>query len=192
MCQAELIGIRYDRHPGSELVNGAIKKVNDESKQDTSALLRALLLQLPGQITGLDAELARLKETYHYCTPPVPILSEYLRQAVNRCRHIYLLLDALDESPAETSRADVLSIIGTIRRWQLPGLHLLVTSRNIVNIRESLNTEANDMVQSENNDVDQDILRYVSYQVEHDRQLKRWGSHRETIKQHLIQRANGV
>src|SRR4051794_27655196 len=90
------------------------------------------------------------------------------------------------------SRADVLSIIGTIRNWQLPGLHLLVTSRDIIDIREGLNAQAHNMVTLQNNEVDQDILRYVSYQAEHDRQLKRWGSDRETIKQHLAQRANGV
>ncbi|KAJ9662602.1 hypothetical protein H2198_001274 [Neophaeococcomyces mojaviensis] len=57
---------------------------NDESKQDASALLRALLLQFSGQISGLDVELTRLQETYQHGTPPVPILTEYLRQAVNR------------------------------------------------------------------------------------------------------------
>ncbi|KAF7512590.1 hypothetical protein GJ744_000851 [Endocarpon pusillum] len=165
---------------------------NDESKQDTSALLRALLLQLSGQITGLDTELTRLKETYYDSNPPVPILREYLRQAVNRCRHVYLLLDALDESPADTSRADVLLIIDTILGWQLSGLHLLVTSRDLLDIREGLNTETHNIVTLQNNDVDQDIVRYVSYQIEHDRQLKRWGPHCETIKQHLAQRANGV
>ena len=147
---------------------------NDESKQDTSALLRALLLQLSGQITGFNAKLARLKDTYHHGTPPVPILTEYLRQAVNECRHVYLLLDALDESSAKTSRADVLSIIDTMRGWELPGLHLLVTSRDILGIREGLNIEACNTVALKNPDIDKDILHYVSYQVEIDRQLKRW------------------
>ena len=164
----------------------------DESKQDTSALLRSLLLQLSGQVIGLDVDLTRLKETYNHSTPPVPILTEYLRQAVNRCCHLYLLLDALDESPAETARADVLSLIDTIRKWQLPGLHLLVTSRDVFDIREGLNLEAHNMVTLQNNDVDRDILRYVSHQVEHDRQLKRWGSHCEIIKQYLPQHANGM
>lgn len=70
---------------------------NGESRQDISALLRALLLQLSAQVTGFDADLTRLKETYHHSTPQVPMLTEHLRQAVNRCRHVYLLLDALDE-----------------------------------------------------------------------------------------------
>lgn len=165
---------------------------NDESKQDTFALLRALLLQLSGQVLGLDADLARLEETYNHSTPPVPVLTEFLRQAVSSCRHIYLLLDALDESPAETSRADVLSIINTIRNWQLPGLHLLVTSRDVFDIRESLNVETHNMVTLQNDNVNQDIMRYISHQVDHDQQLKRWGSHCDTIKQHLAQRANGV
>lgn len=164
---------------------------NDESKQDASALLRVLLFQLSGQVTGLNADLTRLKEMYNHSTPPIPILTEYLRQAANRCRHIYLLLDALDESPTDTARADVLSIINTIRGWHLPGLHLLVTSRDMLDIKEGLNAEDHDMVALQN-DINQDILRYVAYQIEHDRQLKRWGPDCETIKQHLAQRANGV
>jgi len=165
---------------------------NDKSKQDTSALLRSLLLQLSEQVVGLDADLAELKEAYKDNTPPVLVLVEYLRQALSRCCHAYLLLDALDESPAENSRADVLSLINTIRNWQLPGLHLLATSRDIFDIREGLSTKANNMVTLQNSEVEQDILRYVSYQVEHDRQLMRWGPHCKTIKQHLTQRANGV
>lgn len=34
---------------------------NDESKQDMSAALRALLLQLCGQVSGLEADLIHLK-----------------------------------------------------------------------------------------------------------------------------------
>lgn len=165
---------------------------SDESKQDTSALLRALLLQLSEQIAGVHTDLNILKDTYQHGTPPVPILAEYLRQAMRRCRHVYLLLDALDESPEDTSRADVLSLLNTIQGWQLPGLHLLVTSRDIPDIREGLNIEARNMIALQNNDVDQDIIRYVSYQLEHDRRLKRWGPHCEIIKQYLAQRANGV
>jgi len=165
---------------------------NDESKQDTSALLRALLLQLSGQVDGLEADLIELKEAYKDSYPPVPILTEYLRQAVSRCCHVYLLLDALDESPTENSRADVLSIIDTMRNWRLAGLHLLVTSRDTFDIREGLNTEAHNSVTLQNNEVDRDIMRYVSYCIEHDRQLKRWGHHCEAIKQYLAQHAKGV
>jgi hypothetical protein len=41
----------------------------------------ALLLQLCGQVAGLEAELSRLKESNNHGIPPVSVLLEYLRQA---------------------------------------------------------------------------------------------------------------
>lgn len=71
----------------------------------------------------------RLKVSYNHGTPPVPTL-EHLREAVARSRHVYILLDALDECPADDTRDDVLSAIQTMRQWSLLGLHLLATSQN--------------------------------------------------------------
>jgi hypothetical protein len=168
----------------------------DESKQDASAMLRALLLQLCGQVPGLEAELSRLKDSYNHGIPPTSVLLEYLRQAVVRCRHTYILLDALDESPIDISRAEVLWVIDTIRQWQLPGLHLLVTSRDVPDIRDHLQDPAlqqtAEHISLKNNGVQQDISRFVAFQVDHDRQLQRWGDHREKIKDYLAQHADGV
>ncbi|KAK5563056.1 hypothetical protein LTR43_011324, partial [Exophiala xenobiotica] len=168
----------------------------DESKQDASAMLRALLLQLCGQVAGLEAELSRLKESNNHGIPPVSVLLEYLRQAVVRARHTCILLDALDESPIDISRAEVLSVIDTIQQWQVPGLHLLVTSRDVPDIRDHLQIPASQQtaehISLKNDDVQQDISRFVAFQVDHDRQLQRWGDHREKIKDHLTQQAGGV
>lgn len=46
---------------------------------------------------------------------------EYLRQAVTRDRDVYILLNALNESPAVNARGDVLVMIQTMRQWSLPG-----------------------------------------------------------------------
>ena len=168
----------------------------DESKQDASAALRALLLQLCGQVPGLEADLTRLKDSYNHGTPPVLVLLEYLRRAVARCRHIYILLDALDESPVDISRAEVLLVIDTIRQWQLPGLHLLVTSRDVPDIRNHLQfptlKQGVEHISLKNDSIQQDISRFVAFQVDHDCQLQRWGDHREKIKSYLTQHAGGV
>lgn len=164
---------------------------NNESKQDASAALRALLLQLCGQISGLEAELLHSKSCSDG-TPTVPVLLEYLRHAITQCRHVYVLLDALDESPAGASRDGVLSIVESMRQWQLPGLHLLVTSRDVPDIRDQMLNQGAEHVSLKNDSVQQDISRYVSFQVDHDRQLQRWGDHRETIKNYLTQHAEGV
>jgi ankyrin repeat domain-containing protein 50 len=60
-----------------------------------------------------------------------------------------------------------------MRQWSLPGLHLLVTSRDVVDIGQALDVEAQNMVALKNDNVSQDILRYVSHQVDHDPQLGR-------------------
>jgi len=187
---------RYARSQTERAVAFFFFTFNDESKQDASAVLRALLLQLCGQVPDLETDLTRLKESYNHGTPPVPILLEHLRQAVSRCRHVYILLDALDESPADKSRAEVLLVIETIRQWQLSGLHLLVTSRDIPDIRDHLQsttfTHGEECIALKNDRIQQDISRYVSFQVDHDPRLQRWGDHREKIKSYLIQHAGGV
>lgn len=168
----------------------------DESKQSASAALRAFLLQLSGQVPGLEEELTHLKGSYNQGTPPVPTLLESLRQVVGRSRHVYLLLDALDESPIGSSRDEVLSVIRTIRQWQLPNVHLLVTSRNEPDIRNYLQSSDLELgkkhIALNNDSVHQDIARYVAFQVDHDPHLQRWGSHRERIKSYLTQHAKGV
>ncbi|RMZ88772.1 hypothetical protein DV736_g3997, partial [Chaetothyriales sp. CBS 134916] len=169
---------------------------NDHLKQDASAALRALLLQLCGQISGLESDLTRLKESYNHGTPPVKVLLEHLRQAVTQCRHVYILLDALDESPPDSSRDKVLSVIETLRQWQLPSLHLLVTSRDLPDIRDHLQLptlyQGAEHVMLNNDSVYQDISRFVSFKVDHDPQLQRWGQHREKIKSYLTQHAGGI
>ena len=42
-------------------------------------MLRALLLQLYGQVSGLEAELSRLKELYHHDILLVLVSLKYLR-----------------------------------------------------------------------------------------------------------------
>lgn len=164
----------------------------DDSKQDVSAFLRATLLQLCHQVAGVEKELTHLRESNPNGYPPDAILIEYVRQAITMSQHVYLLVDALDESPDDGRRADVLSVLQTMRKWALTSLHLLVTSRNIVDIRESLDAVGDNAIGLRNDSIDEDISQYVSYKVEHDPQLRRWGSHRETIKEHLSQKARGV
>ena len=145
---------------------------------------------------GLEADLNRLKISYDYGTPSVLVLVEYLRQAVTRCRHIYILLDILDESPLDILRAEVLLVIDTMRQWQLPSLHLLVTSRDVPDSRTLLQSPALkqgvEEIWLKNDSIQRDISRFVAFQVDHDRQLQRWGNHRNMIKSYLNQHAGGV
>lgn len=165
---------------------------NDSSKQDASGLLRALLLQLSGQIPGVDEDLARLKEICNHGTAPVQTLTAYLREAISRSSQVYILLDALDECPIDSTRSEVLSVIRTIRGWTLPGLHLLITSRVVPDIQHGLGDTSGKSVEMKNTGIDQDIRDYVSRQLECDLQLSRWGTRCGRIKDYLTQHAGGV
>lgn len=106
-------------------------KFNDKSQQDASAMIRALLLQLSAQCRGENpnSDLAQLYKSYKTGTPPAQILLEHLRRLIERFQNVYLLLDALDESPRDERRRDMLAVLETMRTWGLIGLHLLLTSR---------------------------------------------------------------
>lgn len=197
LCSTAILHtFRHQRSQAGSAVAFFFFSFNNPSTQHASAALPALLLQLSAQITGLDADLIRLKDSYKMGTPPVPILMEYLRQAVARSCDVYILLDALDECPVEDSRADVLAMIQTMRQWSLPGLHVLVTSRDVPDIRDHMQSQGHNQdkeyVALKNDNVQEDIQKYVSYQVDNDPQLQRWGDHRAKIKKHLSQHAGGV
>lgn len=165
---------------------------NDESKQNASAMLRALLLQLAGQVADMDVDLTRLRNWSNQGIPPATALLEHLRQAVTRTHHTYILLDGLDECPVGDKREQVLSTIQTMRKWSLPGFHLLVTSRDLVDIREALDAENRQRVALTNDNIGQDIVTYVSHEIANNPRLKRWAHHRSTIQKRLVQNANGV
>lgn len=71
-------------------------------------MLRALLLQLSSQLQDDHADLTRLHDSYKTGVSPSSILIDYLQRLIQRFHHVYILLNALDESPRNGPREDVL------------------------------------------------------------------------------------
>jgi hypothetical protein len=165
---------------------------NDESKQDESAMLRALLLQLSGQLSDSHTDLARLHHSYRTGIPPSIVLIAHLRHLIQKFDQVYILLDALDESPRYSQRDQVLNGIETMRKWFLPGLHLLVTSRDEPDIRESLGPAGDEEVIMKNAEINQDISDFISGQLKIDPKLRKWHAHHDRIQKILTERAQGV
>jgi hypothetical protein len=165
---------------------------NDESKQDESAMLRALLLQLSGQLSDGRADLARLHSSYGNGTPPAAVLIEHLRHLIRKFQQVYILLDALDESPRYGARELVLDVIETMRKWTLSGLHLFVTSRDEPDIRESISPFVEQEVMMKNAEIDQDIVDFISGRLDTDPKVRKWWPYRHRIQQALAERAQGV
>ncbi|KAK2752447.1 hypothetical protein FQN54_008109 [Arachnomyces sp. PD_36] len=164
----------------------------DESKQDALAMIRALLLQLSGQLRDGHADLARLHASYQSGTPPPEVLIEYLRHMIQKFHHVYILLDALDESPRYNQREDVLDALEKMRKWSFPGLHLLVTSRDEPDIRQSLSPAPDQGVIMKNAEIDKDISSFISTRLSIDPRLQRWKAHHDRIQEALGKGAQGV
>jgi hypothetical protein len=165
---------------------------NDHSKQSGSGMLRALLLQLSAQLQGAERELEQLHMSYKSGTPPMEALLAYIKRILHRFSDCYILIDAIDESPRDREREGVLKVLQTIQNWSLPGLHLMVTSRDELDIRKSLNPSPDQNIVMKNSDIDKDIVNFVSYQLANEPELRRWKARHGDIEAKLTTMAGGV
>ena len=155
-------------------------------------MLRALVLQLSCQLKDNYSHLSRLHGSYRNATPPDQALFDCLRQLVRAFDDVYILIDALDESPRNIHREGVLQVLTNLRAWMEPGLHILVTSRDETDIRDELDTEEHENVSLENESVDRDIAAFISKHLRDNRQLRTWENHFDYIETALTKRAKGV
>lgn len=165
---------------------------SDLSKQSTSAMLRALVLQLSSQLKEDQHPLARLHKQCGYSSPTDDALLDCLRQLVRLFQDVHIFLDALDESPRGKPRSDVLQTVRDIQAWSEPGVHLLVTSRDEVDIQDELDASIEERIPMNNESIDRDIRVYVSEHLRRNRRLRKWEDHFGRIEEELSQRAQGV
>lgn len=165
---------------------------NDHSKQGESGMLRALLLQLSSQHQDGEADLTKLYHSNKDCVPDSRVLIEYLRRLIQRFHQVYLVLDGIDECPRDGPREGVLDTLNDMRNWDIQALHLFVTSRDELDIRNSLDLRTEQQVAMRNTESNKDIASYVSARLNTDRKLLKWLPHREKIQEALTQRAEGV
>ncbi len=116
----------------------------------------------------------------------------YLRRLIQRFHHVYIVLDALDESPRLGARGHVLDTIKVMQNWSLPGLHLLVTSRDEPDIRNSLDLSLKQEVKMRNAGIDTDIADFISSQLHENQSLWKWLPYSDRIQEKLSERAKGV
>ncbi|KAH7117475.1 hypothetical protein EDB81DRAFT_767262 [Dactylonectria macrodidyma] len=165
---------------------------NDESKQDASAMLRALVLQLSSQLDDNHTFLSRLHDSYRNASPPDPALMDCLHQLARAFEDVYIVLDALDESPRDKHREAMLQCLAELRAWSEPGLHLIVSSRDEVDIREELGALPEETIKMKNDSVDRDIASFISEHLRNNRRLRKWEEHHARIETALTTRAQGV
>ena len=168
------------------------------SQQDDCDMLRSLLWQLS---EGLDDEHKQLREL-HASKKALTrdVLSDCLHKIMRKFSKVFILIDALDESPmieeealdesqSSTVRATVLSTIKVIRNWNLPCLHLLVTSRDLADIRDSLNPRQDQIVIMKNAAIQQDIANYIGDVLQAHFTLRRYKERRREIQKLISERS---
>lgn len=165
---------------------------SDDSKQDASAMLRAIVSQLAGQLGGAPTALVQLHTRHCNSSPPEEALLGCLHQLVRAFRDVYIVLDALDESPREKYREATLEAVNDIRSWSEPGLHLLATSREEIDIRDGLDPKPEETIPMKNDGIDQDIASFISGSLRRNRRLRKWVDHYAQIEQVLKEKAAGV
>jgi hypothetical protein len=148
---------------------------NDTQKQDPELMLRSLLCQLlqssVGIPKGVDALFSSCENGKRQ--PPLHMLLEVTRQAMQEFTQVYVILDALDEC---TQRSELMDMLETVARWQLDNLHLLMTSRKERDIETCLESyvREEDTVCLQRDVVDQDIQRYVQQRLRDKKSLAKW------------------
>lgn len=162
----------------------------DHSTQNVSRLLRTLLQQLSNQLPHTPAALSQLYDAFQHSEPPIPDLQNAVERVVAEFEAVYVVIDALDESPRGEQRDAVLDTLSQIRGWRLPGLHLFVTSRDEPDIRIELNQQINEEISLERSEVDQDIADYIREKLRSDRRLQKFAPHFAEIEDALIERAD--
>ena len=163
----------------------------EESKQNESSMIRALLWQLSSQIRDRPTDLIQMHELYSASTPPSTVLLLYLRRLIRRFDRTYIFLGALDESPIE-QRENMLGALEEMDKWDVQDLHLFLTSRDHGDIRRSLDCFADHQIEMRNAGIDRDIADLISRRLNQDRNLFKLSRYHDQIRAALTENAKGV
>ena len=111
---------------------------------------------------------------------------------------IYLIVDALDESPNDSgipsSRERVLELVKELVERRYSNLHLCITSRPEFDIRTVLQSLATQKISLHDERGQQrDICHFVNFVVHSDRRMKRWrDDDKDAVIETLSQKADGM
>ena len=174
---------------------------DEEKKQDLRNFVTSLLCQLSAHSSPCCEIISRIYSTHGKGKkqPSNSALTNCLREMlpVAAEKPIYIVVDALDECPntsgIPTPRELVLSLLDDVVRLGLPNLHLCVTSRPEVDIKDVLGPLARTISLHDENGQKEDISDYVRKFVSSDRMMRRWRSdEKDLVVKELSQKADGM
>ena len=116
-------------------------------------------------------------------------LSEALHCILTHLDSAYIMIDGLDEWSLENRRRrSLLEWIGRLDGWNVPHLHILLTSQPVPDIKETLSDKCALRIDSR-----PDILIHVRYELQKDRELAKFDHSLKTeIEEFLLDGSDEV
>lgn len=174
----------------------------DIDKQSRRALLSSFLVQLCAQSDPFCDIISRLYSTHDHGArqPSEESLMRCLKEMLSLPGQgkIYIVMDALDECPNQpgmpSPREEILETIGGFVGFQLPNLHLCITSRPEVDIRAALEPLTSHPVSfHDEGGHRQDIIDYIVSIVHTDPRMRNWRDvDRRLVIDTLSEKADGM
>jgi hypothetical protein len=122
--------------------------------------------------------------------PRIDDLMAILSEMLLNFNTVYLVIDALDEC---TDLNEVIEILTNMQSWAVDHLHIIVTSRRLPEIGESVSALTTAVISVDESPIDIDVMLYITHRLETDRSLAKWPLDvRHLIKATLSQGAGGM
>lgn len=162
----------------------------ETAKQNASGMLRALVFQLSNQLDDGHSDLSALYVSCSNFQPTTFDLLQTLKVMIGKFDNAYLFVDALDESPQNIAREEVLDTLADIRGSSIRSCHVFVTSRDVPDVRDRIASYGN-CISMKNDAVNEDIARYIVERLQTHTWSQRRTDYRHRIRDVLTERAHG-
>jgi len=163
-------------------------------KRTVLGMIRSLTAQIIGPRETLPKEITELykqgEQSHHSPLSSISTLLKILKGCLDYPGQKYLMIEALDECDEQEDLLEVLKDLANVKNGNL---HIFVTARPTTDIMDELRPIATQCVSLGDSKTDQDIARYVHYQVFSHPKLKGWPQEvKEEIERKLGEKAQGM
>jgi hypothetical protein len=163
----------------------------EEQKQNVEGCLRSLLRQLSAKKLPAAVKALYGQAQERSAQPGLDVLTDTFKAVLQQTPLTFLAFDALDECKEVKN---LMEKIAEIKRWELPGVRILATSRVELDIAKTMDVLARPIC-LETKLVDEDIKSFVKQNLRSDGPLEKWSGDakaKQEIENALAARSNGM
>ena len=147
----------------------------DSKKQKVFNLVYSFLHQLAQRLFRVPSCLMDFYNQHKNKQPQIRDLKTTLRSVLDEAEQSFLIIDALNECMNENgTRREILTFLTELSDWNLPHLHILITSRKEPEIEKSLSLLKRLRSICIQTQQQQDIEKYVKSVLKSDLDFAKW------------------